>query len=78
MERAQLIYRAGSRVAVGGQLQLHFGGQGYPFGVPDAIFGTKVYLCPRKKIGEIYEKVHVFSDGPAAVGGLFERSFDGA
>ena len=46
--------------------------------VLDAIFGTKVYLCPRIKIGEIYEKVHVFSDGPAAVGGLFERSFDGA
>ena len=77
MERAQLTYRAGSRVAVGGQLQLHFGGR-VILGVLDAIFGTKVYLCPRIKIGEIYEKVHVFSDGPAAVGGLFERSLDGA
>ena len=36
-----------------------------------------IFAVKTAKIGEIYEKVNVFSDGLADVGGLFERSFDG-
>ena len=47
----------------------------------------EIYVCERVnkstifaaiKIGEIYEEVTKFSDGLAAVGGLFERSLDRA